>query len=523
MSKPFTYWVRLALVATLCTLTTFSPALAGKFIDRLLNRDCPSSNNNCCEIVAPECPGVPTCEMPTNCESTVACAPVVPCVPATPSAPCDGMVDSAAPPAPAATTAPAAVVPSEKTEASAVPAAPVAPAVVETPEAKASVVEEPKPSVPAIQPEQPAPVKPAEIAAPAETPVAPAAPVVETLKVIDSPVAAPATTPIAPALEAPATEAPATEAPAKTDSKKPDIADDLFGESPATTPAIEKPATETPEVNPPAKANESLDDVFGTKPDSVLPGADAPKVAPATTTPPANATGLDSVFGEPETPKADIKPATKDAVDDLFGEPAPTKETPKADAKSDLDDLFGDPAKAAPTEAPAATPPAATAPAATPPAADPSLDDLFGKPVSTEEKPQSTGDGLFDDLFAPKQPASEPAAPVKTPAAPKNNSDELDKLFGIGSFTAPSQFNGAEFKTWVDNTGTYSVKGRLAVIYSDKVKLLKENGKFTTVPLDRLSDRDYEYVRWVASNLSPDKSTKFVKKEAVGPEVESIR
>ncbi len=29
MSKPFTYWVRLATVATLCTLTTFNPALAG--------------------------------------------------------------------------------------------------------------------------------------------------------------------------------------------------------------------------------------------------------------------------------------------------------------------------------------------------------------------------------------------------------------------------------------------------------------------------------------------------------------
>jgi hypothetical protein len=228
---------------------------------------------------------------------------------------------------------------------------------------------------------------------------------------------------------------------------------------------------------------------------------------------------LDSLFGEPATPsKAETKPATKDAVDDLFGEPAPAKETPKADTKSDLDDLFGEPAKAAPTEAPAATPPAAT-----PPAADPSLDDLFGKPVSTEEKPQSTGDGLFDDLFAPKQPASEPTAPVKTPAAPKNNSDELDKLFGIGSFTAPSQFNGAEFKTWVDNTGTYSVKGRLAVIYSDKVKLLKENGKFTTVPLDRLSDRDFEYVQWVASNLSPDKSTKFVKKEVASPESENVR
>jgi hypothetical protein len=99
----------------------------------------------------------------------------------------------------------------------------------------------------------------------------------------------------------------------------------------------------------------------------------------------------------------------------------------------------------------------------------------------------------------------------------------LDKLFGIGSFTAPSQFNGAEFKTWIDNTGTYTIKARLAVIYGDKVKLLKDNGKFTTVSLDRLSDRDFEYVKWVATNLSPDKATKFVKKDSEKLDSDSVR
>ena len=136
MSKPFTYWVRLALVATLCTLTTFSPALAGKFIDRLLNRDCPASNSNCCEIVVPECPSVPTCEMPTlaACVPVASCVPAMQCAPAMSSTACDSLVDAAAPPAPAV------VVPSPQPEASVAPAAPVAPAVVE-PEAKPSVIE----------------------------------------------------------------------------------------------------------------------------------------------------------------------------------------------------------------------------------------------------------------------------------------------------------------------------------------------------------------------------------------------
>jgi hypothetical protein len=247
-------------------------------------------------------------------------------------------------------------------------------------------------------------------------------------------------------------------------------------------------------VKTPATTNDALDEVFGGKADSGLPPTDAPKVTPPATTTPADANTLDSLFGEPATPSSETKPTTKDAVDDLFGEPVPK-------------------------EAPAASPPAATSPTA-----DPSIDELFGKPVSTDEKVQSTGDGLFDDLFEPKQPAKAPTeAPATTPAAPKNKTDELDKLFGIGSFTAPAQFNGAEFKTWVDNTRTYTVKGRLAVIYSDKIKLLKENGKFTTVSLDRLSDSDFEYVQWVASNLSQEKSTKFVKKESVNAEVGNVR
>ncbi len=67
MSKPFTYWIRLALVATLCTFTTFSPALAGRWIDRLLHRDC---KPECCttpvcgELVVPACEPTVVCDCP---------------------------------------------------------------------------------------------------------------------------------------------------------------------------------------------------------------------------------------------------------------------------------------------------------------------------------------------------------------------------------------------------------------------------------------------------------------------------
>ena len=49
-------------------------------------------------------------------------------------------------------------------------------------------------------------------------------------------------------------------------------------------------------------------------------------------------------------------------------------------------------------------------------------------------------------------------------------------------------------RAWVDNTGNFKVQGRVIAILDGKVRLLKDTGKTTTVPLDRLSDADREYV-----------------------------
>ena len=92
--------------------------------------------------------------------------------------------------------------------------------------------------------------------------------------------------------------------------------------------------------------------------------------------------------------------------------------------------------------------------------------------------------------------------------------DDLDALFGVGAFKPAPEFKGAEFRQWVDNSGTYRVKARLMVIYVDKIKLLKENGKISTVPLSRLSDKDFGYVSWVASNLTKEQTARMVKTES---------
>jgi hypothetical protein len=122
----------------------------------------------------------------------------------------------------------------------------------------------------------------------------------------------------------------------------------------------------------------------------------------------------------------------------------------------------------------------------------------------------------------PAEPKQEEFKPEESKPEVESSPDlDLDKLFG--SFVPPSDFNGAEFRQWIDNTGAYAVKARLSVIYVDKIKLLKENGKFTTVPLSRLSERDFSYVQWVANNLTGEQTSMMVKKDQKVGDADSTR
>ena len=56
-------------------------------------------------------------------------------------------------------------------------------------------------------------------------------------------------------------------------------------------------------------------------------------------------------------------------------------------------------------------------------------------------------------------------------------------------------------REWADNTGTFRVVGRLVKINDDSIRLLKENGNFSTVPLRRLSAGDMELVNLIVKNM----------------------
>ena len=105
-----------------------------------------------------------------------------------------------------------------------------------------------------------------------------------------------------------------------------------------------------------------------------------------------------------------------------------------------------------------------------------------------EEPAEEPAEGGLDDLFGGDEPADEPA---EEPAE-----DGLDDLFG-----AAPRAEELPMRTWVDNTGLFTTQGRLVVIQSDFVRLIKDNGHFTTVKMGRLSENDQAYVTRIAQEV----------------------
>ena len=97
---------------------------------------------------------------------------------------------------------------------------------------------------------------------------------------------------------------------------------------------------------------------------------------------------------------------------------------------------------------------------------------------------------------APEQPSAEPAQarpdePAEETAAPESATDS----------TAQSVPNEPQ-RLWTDASGTHQARGWLVAVDVDHVRILKANGRHTTVAIDALSAADRDYVADVASRLA---------------------
>ena len=54
---------------------------------------------------------------------------------------------------------------------------------------------------------------------------------------------------------------------------------------------------------------------------------------------------------------------------------------------------------------------------------------------------------------------------------------------------------GGEERTWTDSTGKFKVQATLAGFDNKTVRLKKKDGKPITIPIEKLSQADQEYVR----------------------------
>jgi hypothetical protein len=182
-------------------------------------------------------------------------------------------------------------------------------------------------------------------------------------------------------------------------------------------------------------------------------------------------------------PPAEPPVTTPAELPETYAPPATESVTPPAES---TDDLFSTPAAETPLPVEEPATPSET-------------DDFFSSPaepaVPSTEAEEPTSQPTDDDLFAPPAEEETPAEESTTPAT------DTDDLFNNTEtiLRMPGGLASHSLRHWVDNTGSFSCKGRLVRMLDGKVQLLKANGRTTTVPLARLSRGDVEFVNRQAS------------------------
>ena len=152
---------------------------------------------------------------------------------------------------------------------------------------------------------------------------------------------------------------------------------------------------------------------------------------------------------------------------------------------------------------------------------------MFGATQNTTDtEPRTAARGnaaaatdLFDAVDQPADAAT-PAAgddlfqdPVAAPVEDKKDDDaakDLDDLFGarpakpMSTQTVATKTEELPFRQWTDNTGQYKTLARLANVTETHVRLLKDNGRYSTVSKRRLSQDDLKYVEQTTEQFGRD-------------------
>ena len=315
--------------------------------------------------------------------------------------------------------------------------------------------------------------RPAEIRLPVERPVE--TPVAEPLEeLIQKPLAEPAGVPDE--KEAPPAEEPAAEVPEELPEES--------AEEPAVDPAEE--AAEEPAVDP-------AEEAFEEPVEEEMPVEERPRAQPA-----------------PAPPEAPVEENLFDAEDDQTNQPPAATESkaapvgvraePPVQAPVDAaEDLFREESDTpatrtgAPADAPEELPEDAPEEAVPESVQDGAA--LSSDPEAAVEEAEETG-----ETVEPDEPETE-----DVPAESK----EDDPFASVPK--APAE----PMRRWIDNTGTHETVGTLIEVHADRIRILKQSGSYSTVPLTRLSREDQTYVAATGVRLASERHT--VESQSITP------
>ena len=121
------------------------------------------------------------------------------------------------------------------------------------------------------------------------------------------------------------------------------------------------------------------------------------------------------------------------------------------------------------------------------PAAVPAGDPALMPADAGEMDVEMSGEELFEPAPGPAD-AGDDAGDLFDDSGDDAGDEDMDDLFS----------RAMEMRTWQDDSGHFSTRGRLVELREGSVRLMKESGKHCTVPLHRLSDRDFQLVQVVA-------------------------
>ena len=172
--------------------------------------------------------------------------------------------------------------------------------------------------------------------------------------------------------------------------------------------------------------------------------------------------------------------------DDADDEAAPSEEPPAASRPETADDDAGEPAEDAAADA---------SPAAE---AEMTEDEAEATEAKPAEAKATDGDSKPAAEAAPaEEPATEEAA-EEADAAPEAAAEQAEADPAEAAVTVPNE----PMRRWSNDSNTHHTQGWLVEVRNDRVRILKVNGRHTTVLTESLSATDRDYVSAVGDRLA---------------------